>query len=269
MSVSHKQQMRSSKLFFNDRAKALPPALGLADLCYASGRDARLWLRPGIYNDLIESLREQLDLTLEHSLLEVGCAVGFVATGIAPYCLRYTGVDLAPAAIDRAKALGLVNTDFRVADAMSLPFPDYSFDRALCQDVITNFSSLAMVEKLLSEMIRVVIPGGRVLVGSIPDDECKAQYHERTHEVTAALQQQEGPAFIPTASPAGIGMRLTQWILRRLGRIEPAISCYYFRREDFVRIGAALQCQVSLEDIHPLNPYRGYRFNAIYTKGQE
>jgi len=41
---------------------------------------------------------------------------------------------------------------------------------------------------------------------------------------------------------------------------------YYFKRTDFVELGQQLGVQVEIHDIHPLNPYAGYRFNVVYAK---
>jgi hypothetical protein len=47
---------------------------------------------------------------------------------------------------------------------------------------------------------------------------------------------------------------------------KPEIVCHYFSRSDFSRLADDLAVAVDLIDIHPGNPYVGYRFNAVYTK---
>ena len=62
----------------------------------------------------------------------------------------------------RAKAAGLDEPiRFEVANALELPYPDDAFDVATVGFGARNFSSL---ERGLSEMVRVVKPGGRVVV---------------------------------------------------------------------------------------------------------
>ena len=77
---------------------------------------------------------------------------------------RVTGTDfcaemLAPAP-DKAKRAGLV-IDFKVADAMDLPFPAAAFDVASIAFGIRNVDDPV---RCLKEMARVVKPGGRVVV---------------------------------------------------------------------------------------------------------
>jgi demethylmenaquinone methyltransferase/2-methoxy-6-polyprenyl-1,4-benzoquinol methylase len=61
---------------------------------------------------------------------------------------------------EKARRAGL-EIDFRVADAMSLPYPDDSFDIASIAFGIRNVDDPG---KCLSELARVVRPGGRVVV---------------------------------------------------------------------------------------------------------
>ena len=44
------------------------------------------------------------------------------------------------------------------------------------------------------------------------------------------------------------------------------IICFYFRRADFLDLGRELGLATELKDIHALNPYFGYRFNALFSK---
>ena len=84
----------------------------LEDLCYISGRDPRIWLRPEVYEDLIASILASLAAAPDSTVVEVGCASGFLACGIAPRVGRYVGVDLATSALAVAKRLPLSNAEF-------------------------------------------------------------------------------------------------------------------------------------------------------------
>lgn len=75
-----------------------------------------------------------------------------------------TGVDFSPQMIARAQEKARLRgapVDFQVGDALDLPFPDDGFDAATVAFGIRNVADL---DRGLSEMARVVRPGGRVVV---------------------------------------------------------------------------------------------------------
>ena len=246
----------SLELFFSRRAAAVSSRPTLEDLCHISGREPRLWTQPELVDDLAASIVAQLGADAESSMLEVGCASGFIARAVAPRVKRYVGVDLSAEALEVARRLGLGNAEFRQSDGARLPFAEATFDTAFCYDVFTNFPRFSDGTGMIAEMVRVARPGGRVLVGSIPDAARQVEYERRVAQVTSELEQRFGAAPArpedPRADP-------------RTG-VTPGIVCYYFRREDFVALAARLGVQAQLADIHELNPYRGYRFNVIYRK---
>jgi ubiquinone/menaquinone biosynthesis C-methylase UbiE len=249
--------------FFSERADQVDSAPTLRDLCYIAGRDPRLWTDHEIYHDLIASIVAALDVDFQSTVLEVGCASGFLARGIAPVVGAYTGIDVSQPALAVARRLHLPNATFRAADGSRLSVPDGAFDAALCYDVFTNFPTFAVGASIIREMLRVVKPGGRVLIGSIPDEATRDAYERRAAEVGAELTSRFGPPPPPPVGKATLGKRV-----RHLFRtpVEPQIVCYYFHRRDFETLGAQLGCAVEITDIHPRNPYTGYRFNVTYTR---
>ena len=124
----------SSKVFFDLRAAQIKE-LNLSDLCYVSGREPRLWSDERLYGDMIDSILLQSRATKESSLLEVGCASGFLAWGLAPRVGKYLGLDVAARAINIAKKLHLAGAQFRVADGTRLQIADNSFDSAICSSI--------------------------------------------------------------------------------------------------------------------------------------
>ena len=76
------------------------------------------------------------------------------------------GSDFAEGMLDRARAKAAAGAEqlslrFEWADALNLPYPDDHFDAATVGFGARNFSDLA---RGLEEMVRVVRPGGRVVV---------------------------------------------------------------------------------------------------------
>lgn len=117
------------------------------------------------------SLRAALDRAAIHheeSVLEVA-----VGTGIAFRELlrrnpsgRNVGIDLTEAMLHRARQKAErsgATFELLRADARSLPFPDGTFDVVMNNNMLGVVPD-AMVEPILSEMHRVLRPGGRLLV---------------------------------------------------------------------------------------------------------
>ena len=132
----------AARLFFSERAKDVVETPSVDDLCWIAGRDPRLWRDISLFEEMIESILSQLDVSPAHRLLEVGCASGFLARGLAPRCREYVGVDLAAPTLEVARRLGLPNATFLCEDATALRLPDASFDRVVSYDVFTNFARL-------------------------------------------------------------------------------------------------------------------------------
>jgi len=97
------------------------------------------------------------------SVLEVGCGAGVDLARFAKGGADVTGVDLASAAIELARAnfaqQGLRGR-FEVADAEHLPFPDNTFDLVYAHGVVQY---TAAPRQLVQECRRVLKPGGRAV----------------------------------------------------------------------------------------------------------
>jgi SAM-dependent methyltransferase len=262
--MTGKVWQESLQLFFAERGRAVTAAPSWADLCFIAGREPRLWREPGLYDDLIASILEQCAVGLGSSVLEVGCAAGFLARGVAPRVASYFGVDLAKPPLRVAARLGLRNARFRVGDGAGLGFSDSSFDAAFCYDVFTNFPQFTDGVPIIQEMLRVVRPGGRALVGSVPDSDTKEAFEAQVAAVTHDLNKRYGAPPAPPSSPK-------DWLTRLRVRdrtLRPEVLCYYFSRDDFIALGWALSAKVEIHDIHSGHPYRGFRYNVVYTKLQ-
>ncbi|MCO5092073.1 class I SAM-dependent methyltransferase [Bosea sp. (in: a-proteobacteria)] len=268
--MPHLQWKSSLKAFFDERADGIGPAPTTEDLCFIAGRDPRLWADIALYEDLIESIVCHCALDGTSNAIEVGCASGFLARGIAPRVSRFHGVDHAPQTIEVARRLALPNAAFSVSEGSKLAFDNSSFDAAICYDVFTNFPTIDDGAPLIREMLRVVKPGGRVLVGSIPDSDLRDRYQERVDEVQAELHEKHGPvAERPARQTDGVLRQFLKKFRREKLSEAPVIVGYYFRREDFTELGDALGAKTEISQVHGKNPYSAFRFNAIYQKPLE
>ena len=107
-------------------------------------------------------------------VLDVGCNVGNLAFfirefGLSVEQLRVIGIDIAERSIATANMRNIPGAIFQVGNALSINFPDASFDAVTLVEVIEH-----MPEKLsvLRELTRLLKPGGRLLL-STPNAECK------------------------------------------------------------------------------------------------
>jgi tocopherol O-methyltransferase len=104
------------------------------------------------------------------AVLDIGCGVGGSSRHIAKKYAgaSVTGITLSPIQCEHAKArserAGLTSrTDFRVADALKLPFPDNSFDLLWSMESGEHMPNKAV---WLAECTRVLKPGGRMLMAT-------------------------------------------------------------------------------------------------------
>lgn len=101
------------------------------------------------------------------TLLDLGCAGGFMAEALADRGAEVTGIDPARDAIDVARVHAeTTGRDIRydVGVGEALPYDDDSFDIVVCVDVLEHVSDL---QKVLDEVARVLRPGGLFLFDTI------------------------------------------------------------------------------------------------------
>lgn len=90
--------------------------------------------------------------------IDLGCGTGLAATAFARAVDHFTGIDLSPRMIERARARGIY-TELEVADMAQglVSKPDASADLILAADAMVYVSDLAAV---LREVKRVLVSGG-------------------------------------------------------------------------------------------------------------
>jgi ubiquinone/menaquinone biosynthesis C-methylase UbiE len=104
-------------------------------------------------------------------VLDIGCGNARDIARIAERGSEIVGVDISAgmvaAAKQELKRMEISGITLQVGDATSLDFPDGSFDKILCSEVIEHIPDAS---RALREMLRVLRPGGR-LVLSTPNKE--------------------------------------------------------------------------------------------------
>lgn len=101
------------------------------------------------------------------SVLDLGCAGGFMSEALAQKGAEVTGIDPAAQAIDAARVHAAqqgYEIRYDVGIGENLPYADSSFDSVVCVDVLEHVADLSRV---LSEVARVLKPGGLFLFDTI------------------------------------------------------------------------------------------------------
>jgi SAM-dependent methyltransferase len=152
------------------------------------------YLVPAIFGPWVPVVLDSAQLQEGHSVLDVACGTGTVATGAAERVGAtgsVTGVDNNPGMLAVAAARSRHEVRWQEADAQMLPFPDRSFDRVICQLGLQYFPDrLAAVR----QMHRVLRPGGQAVV---------LVWRDLTHSpgfaaLASALEMHAGPAAAAT-----------------------------------------------------------------------
>jgi MPBQ/MSBQ methyltransferase len=131
------------------------------------------------------------------TLLDVGCGIGGSSRILAQkYGFEVTGITISPQQVQRAKALTPqgVSAKFQVDDAMSLSFPDGTFDVVWCIEAGPHMPDKAVFAK---ELIRVLKAGGTLVVAdwNQRDDRTKPLNFWEKPVMKQLLEQWSHPKF--------------------------------------------------------------------------
>jgi phosphatidylethanolamine/phosphatidyl-N-methylethanolamine N-methyltransferase len=111
-----------------------------------------------------EAVVRRLQIEPGERVLEVGVGTG-LCLPLYPRECRITAIDLSQAMLDKAaervQEQGLANVKLLRMDAGEMTFPDDAFDIVIAAYVVT---AVPDYRKLMSEMIRVSRPGGRLIM---------------------------------------------------------------------------------------------------------
>jgi ubiquinone/menaquinone biosynthesis C-methylase UbiE len=186
----------------------------------AQYRDStRLARRANIYKygtspiDWFDWVAREARLPVEGRVLDVGCGPGRMwAGGAFPPGITLTLLDLSEGmvtealtrvgALDRYRAV-----DGRRADAKSLPFPDASFDAVLACHMLYHLPDAGVA---LDEMVRVLRPGGRLVVTTNGRDNMPEMYALGHAVFGGTASDPSGLSFGIEAAQDGMEERLAE-----------------------------------------------------------
>lgn len=114
-------------------------------------------------DELEEAIVRFAELSGDERALDSGCGAGALAFALAPHVREVVGVDIVPELLEQARrrAEGFPNATFIEGDATKLPFELGTFDLV---GTLRTLHHIARPELVVSELARVVVPGGHLLV---------------------------------------------------------------------------------------------------------
>lgn len=129
-------------------------------------------------------------------LIDVACGPGVVTAALAPNAASVVAFDATDEMLGKAKArcakAGLSNVEFKNGDAENLPFADAQFDGAVTRAAIHHF---AHPERAISEMFRVLRPGGVAIFADVTSSENADE--SRLHNAIERLRDPSHVRMLP------------------------------------------------------------------------
>jgi ubiquinone/menaquinone biosynthesis C-methylase UbiE len=171
--------------------------------------------------DVLAKIHAAVNPQENMEILDLGCGPGIVASDLAGNAGRITAFDLTPEMLakakQRCKQAGISNVTFELGRAEELPFAKNRFDAVLTRLTIHHFQDPRPV---MSEMARVIRPGGRLVIADIV---CSENPEEASlHNALEVLRDPSHIRMLPgsrlLALIAETGMRVTgeeTWAAKR------------------------------------------------------
>ena len=157
------------------------------------------YLGPSFFEPFADDMAGRLDPARHRNVLEIACGTGIVTRHLwdrlSPE-LNLVATDLNPAmlAVAQTKFAQGENVVWREVDATALPFPDASFDAAVCQFGVMFFPDK---EAAMRETHRVLNPGGLFLF-NVWDSLDQNPVARLAHETVASFFEEDPPTFYQT-----------------------------------------------------------------------
>jgi ubiquinone/menaquinone biosynthesis C-methylase UbiE len=157
---------------------------------------------PRFWQPVIPTFEKHYTLTSSSSLLDVGCAKGFMLHDLEELIpgILLAGVDVSDYAIEHA--MEDVQSKVQVADARDLPFADNSFDVVIAINTIHNLERDGCA-KALREIERVSRKGAFITVDAYRDDEEKERMFAWNLTAKTIMSVDEWVAFFEEVGYTG------------------------------------------------------------------
>jgi ubiquinone/menaquinone biosynthesis C-methylase UbiE len=132
--------------------------------------EAELIARSDGFVHLRDRVLQMAQPRAEHTVVDVGAGTGLLSLAFAGCVARVWAVDSSPAMIEylrvKARSAGLENLETVTASAVSLPLVDEVADLVVSNYCLHELPH-AEKERALAEALRVLKPGGRLVIGDM------------------------------------------------------------------------------------------------------
>jgi SAM-dependent methyltransferase len=157
---------------------------------------------PRFWTPVIPTFQSHFGLKAGDSVLDVGCAKGFMMHDMAALIpgIQVKGVDVSAYAIENA--IEDMRDHVQVASADRLPFPDKSFDVVISVNTIHNLAE-ADCARALSEIERVARRGAFVTVDAYFDEEQRRRMEAWNLTALTIMHAEDWKAFFAKAGYTG------------------------------------------------------------------
>ena len=146
-----------------------------------------------IINDVIGKLA----INSDDSLLEIGCGPGNILLPLSYQVARAAGIDN-EAALGRlaARCGRSMHIATYPGDFLSMELPEPLFSKVLIYSVLQYVDSLASAIRFLRRALSLLCPGGRLMLGDLPNHDKKRRF---TESQSGMLASQEWSALVSDA----------------------------------------------------------------------
>jgi amino acid adenylation domain-containing protein len=149
------------------------------------------------YRDRVLTLAEPW-LQAGSRVLEIGSGSGLLLWEIAPRVAAYTGLDPSPLTQERNRAraaeLGLTHVELPVGFAHEIEsWPDGSYDLVILASTVQFFPGPLYLERIVESALRLLTPGGALLIADVPDARRQAELRRAIEEHRARSGVRQDP----------------------------------------------------------------------------
>lgn len=126
-------------------------------------------------------IKERLELSQKDKLLDLCCGNGILSKELSPYVDELMGVDFSEPHIEFARKQFIApNIMFLKGDATKLTsFTEKHFDKINLYFSFQYFDTYKLGELVVKEMAARLKPGGKILIGDVPDKERLAVFYPK------------------------------------------------------------------------------------------